>query len=86
MAMQLPQKFVVRCEIQAIQHFGQSMLEPIPPGEFIFAERPSPYAHLIEVVWQGRRYLVFEHDLETRMEPVRKPKDEDPPKWMLAQR
>jgi hypothetical protein len=77
--MQLPEEFVVRREIHAIQHFGQSLLEPIPPGEVIFAERPSPYAHMIEAVWQQRRYLVFERDLKERTEPVRKPTEEDPP-------
>jgi hypothetical protein len=38
--MQLPGEFVVRREIQAIQHFGQSMLERIPLGEVILADRP----------------------------------------------
>jgi len=82
--MQLPQEFVVRREIYAIRHFGQSLLEPIPPGEVILADRPSPYARMIEAVWQGKRYLVFERDLNERTEPVRKPLDEDPPERMWA--
>jgi hypothetical protein len=81
--MQFPQEFVVRREICAIRHFGQSLLELIPPGEVILADRPSPYARMIEAVWQGRRYLVFERDVRERTEPV-KPMDENPPERMWA--
>ena len=82
--MDLPEEFVVRCEIHAIQRFGQSLLEPIPPGEVILAERPSAYARMVEVVWQERRYLVFDRDLTERAEPLRKSVDEDPPERIWA--
>ena len=76
--MQLPEEFVLRSEIHAIQNFGQSLLERIPVGEVILADCHSIYARMIDVVWQERRYLVFERDLTERAEPVRKPTDEDP--------
>ena len=82
--MQLPEEFVVRREIHAIQHYGHSLLEPIPPGEVILAERASMYARMIEVVWQERRYLVFDRDLTERAEPVRRPVEDDPPERLSA--
>jgi hypothetical protein len=84
MEMQLPQEFVVRREIQAIQHFGQSLLEPVPAGEVILVEGPSPFAHMIEMLWQDRHYLIFERDLKERSEPLRKPTEKDPSEWMWA--
>jgi hypothetical protein len=80
--MQFPQEFVVRREIYAIRHFGQGLLELIPPGQVILADRPSSYARMIEAVWQGRRYLVFERDLKECTEPV--PIDEDPAQRIWA--
>ena len=82
--MQLPEEFVVRREIHAIQHYAHSLLEPIPPGEVILADCHSMYARMIEVVWQERRYLVFDRDLTERAEPVRKSVDEDPPERIWA--
>jgi len=79
MEFQFPQEFIIRREVHAIQHFGQSLLEPIPAGEVILAEGPSSYARMIEVVWQDKRYLVFDRDLTERAEPVKKPAEEDPP-------
>lgn len=84
MEIQLPQEFVVRREVHAIQHFGQSLLERIPPSEVIRADRPAMYPRMIEVVWQERRYLIFVRDLTERAEPVRKPIDEDPPERVVA--
>jgi len=72
MKFQFPQEFIVRRELYAIQHFGQSRLEPIPAGAFIIAERQSAYARMSEVVWQGQLYLVFDRDLAERAEPARK--------------
>jgi hypothetical protein len=82
--MQLPQEFVVRSEIHAIQHFGPSLLERIPRGEVILADRPSPYPRMIEAVWHEKRYLIFERDLKERAEPVGNPTEEDPPEQLLA--
>jgi hypothetical protein len=70
MYIQLPKKFVVRRNIQAIQYFGQSLIETIPAGEVILAERASHYARMIEVAWQARRFLVFERDLAGCAEPL----------------
>ena len=77
--MQLPEEFVVRREIGAIQHFGQSLLEPIPSGEVILVERVSLYARMIEVVWQERRYLVFDRDLTDVRNPSGSPQTKIPP-------
>jgi len=84
MEFELPQEFIVRREIHAIQHFGQSLLEPIPAEEVILADRPSHYARMIEVVWQQRRYLVFDRDLTERAEPLRKFSEDDPTQTMFA--
>jgi len=74
----LPREFIVRREVYAIQFFGRNLLERIPPDAVVLADRPSPYKCMIEVVWQGRRYVVFERDLRERTEPAKKPEDEDP--------
>lgn len=76
--MQLPQEFVVRREIYAIQLFGRNLLECIPTDAVIFVDRTSAHKRMLEVVWQERRYIVFERDLKERAEPA-KPQDEDPP-------
>ena len=77
--MQLPREFILRREICAIQLFGRNLLERIPPDAVILADCPSAYKRMIEVVWQERRYAVFERDLRERTEPVKKLQDEDPP-------
>ena len=84
MEFELPQEFVVRREIHAIQHFGQGLLEPIPAGEVILAERPSHYARMVEVNWHQSQYLVFDRDLTERAEPLRKSTEEDPLVSMFA--
>ena len=77
--MTFPREFVVRREIYAIQLFGRNLLERIPPDAVILADCPSAYTRMIEVVWQEKRYAVFERDLKERTEPVEKLQDEDPP-------
>jgi len=84
MEFELPQEFVVRREIHAIQYFGQGLLEPIPAGEVILAERPSHYARMVEVNWHQSQYLVFDRDLTERAEPLRKSTEEDPLPSMFA--
>ncbi|HUA19432.1 MAG TPA: hypothetical protein VMB25_11860 [Bryobacteraceae bacterium] len=78
MNIPLPQRFLIRREIHAIQHVGRSMLEPIPAGEVIVAERQSHYARMIEVVWRRRRFLVFERDLTERSESLGASVEDDP--------
>lgn len=84
MRSQLPEEFVIRREIYAIQYFGQSLLEAIPIGEVILAERSSNYARMVEVVWRHKRYLLFDRDLTERADPLRKFRDEDPLQSMFA--
>ncbi|HTW64353.1 MAG TPA: hypothetical protein VME17_07040 [Bryobacteraceae bacterium] len=67
--MQFGRELVLREQICAIQLFGRKALERIPAGSIIFAEHPSNYVRMIEVVWQQRRYLVFQRDLEERTKP-----------------
>ena len=67
--MQFDRKLVLRDQICAIQLFGRKVLELIPAGSSIFAEHPSSYVRMIEVVWQEKRYLVFQRDLEERTRP-----------------
>jgi len=38
---------------------------------------------MIEVIWQEKRYVVFERDLQERMEPLKKPEAEDDPPPVL---
>ena len=38
---------------------------------------------MIEVIWQEKRYVVFERDLQERMEPLKKPEAEDGPRPVL---
>jgi hypothetical protein len=75
MDFQLPQTFVVRSEVCAIQLFGRNLLECIPPSMVILADRPSTHARMIEVLWKEKRYIVFQRDLEELAEP-RKPEQE----------
>lgn len=68
--MSLPGEFVLSQEICVIQLFGQNLLERIPTRAVVFADRPSSYTRMIEVVWQGKRYAMFQRDLEDRTRPV----------------
>jgi hypothetical protein len=79
----LPQEFVLRRGVYATQLFGQNSLERIPPDTVILADRPSTHARMIEVVWNEKRYVVFQRDLEERAEP-RNPQQEDPPSDLVA--
>jgi len=78
MDIRLPQEFVVRREVYAIQLFSRSLLERIPPNAIILADHKSVHARMIEVVWNEKRYMVFQRDLEERAEPS-SPPQEDPP-------
>ena len=69
-----PQQLILRAEVWAIQLFGRNGLERIPSGTIIVAEKHSQYARMIEVVWDGERYVMFERDVEERTEPCEKPK------------
>jgi len=84
--MQFPQDFIIRRELHAIQHFGQSLLEPISAGAIIRAERQSAYSRMIEAIWNDKPYLIFERDLTERTEPVEKPVEDSPvePAWPSA--
>ena len=64
MYFQLPQEFVLRSEVCAIQLFGRNLLECIPPSTVILADRPSTHTRMIEVLWKQKRYIVFQRDLE----------------------
>ena len=46
MEIELPQEFIVRREIYAIQLFGRNLLEQIPPGAVILAECLSTYIRM----------------------------------------
>jgi hypothetical protein len=78
-AIQLPQEFVVLEEIFVFQLFGRNALERIPPGAVVLATHRSKHKRMIEVIWQEKRYVVFERDLQERMEPLKKPENEDDP-------
>ena len=69
----LPQRLVLRSEVYAIQLFGRNGLERIPPGSVISADGHSSYARMIEVTWNGNRYVMFERDVEERTEPCVNP-------------
>lgn len=71
LGMQFAREVVLRKEIWAIQLFGHILLERIPPGSVIVVDRPSTYTRMIEVVWQEKRYIVFQRDLEERTETVK---------------
>jgi len=83
MHIRLPQEFVTRRELGAIQLFGHNRIERIPPDAIILADRPSTHARMIEVVWNEKRYIVFQRDLEERAEPCN-PQEEDPPSDFVA--
>ena len=73
--LQLPQEFIVRVEVYG---FGPN-LERIPPDSVVLALSRSTYKRMIEIVWQEKRYIVFERDLHERMWPLKKPEPEDDP-------
>ena len=75
MDFQLPQEFVLRSEVCAIQLFGRNLLECIPTSTVILADCPSTHTRMIEVVWNEKRYIVFQRDLEELAEP-RQPQQE----------
>jgi len=55
--MQFPQEFIIRREVQAIQHLGQNRLESISEGEITLAESRSAYSRMIEAVRQESPHL-----------------------------
>lgn len=59
---------MLREEICAVQLFGHNLLECIPRGSVISVERASTYVRMVEVIWQDKRYIVFQRDLEERTE------------------
>lgn len=71
--MQLARKVVVRNDICVVQLFGRNHLERIPSGSVVLADCPSTYERMIEVVWQEKRYAMFQRDLEERTEPAIRP-------------
>jgi hypothetical protein len=83
MDIRLPQEFVFRREVYAIQLFGRNSLERIPPDAVILADRHSTHGRMIEVVWNDKRYVVFQRDLEEHAESCN-PKEEDPPTDLAA--
>jgi hypothetical protein len=83
MHIRLPQEFVLRREVGAVQLFGRNRIERIPPDAIILADRPSTHERMIEVTWNEKRYIVFQRDLEERTEP-RSPQEEDPPSDLVA--
>jgi hypothetical protein len=78
-SLQLPQEFVVLSEVYAFPLFGRSVLACIPPGAVILASCRSTHKRMIEVIWQEKRYVAFERDLQERMSPLKKPEFEDDP-------
>jgi len=84
MQIRLPREFVVHREFYATQLFGRNLLERIPLDAVILADCRSTHKRMIEVVWQERRYVVFERDLMERTEPVEKLHDKDDPPPRLA--
>jgi len=83
MDTRLPQEFILRREVCAIQLFGRNLLERIPPDVVVHADRHSTHARMIEVVWNEKRYVVFQRDLEERAHPC-DPQEEDPPSDCVA--
>jgi len=72
----LPRQLLVRTEVYAIQLFARNGLERIPPGAVIAADGHSPYARMIEITWGGKRYAMFQRDVEERTEPCETPEYE----------
>jgi len=76
MYTQLPQQLIIRTEVYAIQLFGRNGLERIPPGTVIVTDGHSLYARMIEVTWDGKRYAMFQRDVEERTEPCEQPEQD----------
>ena len=55
----------------AIQLFGRNSLERIPPNALSIADDPASHAHMMQVRWEERLYIVFERDLRERTERIR---------------
>jgi hypothetical protein len=74
--MHFPQEFVLQREILAVQLFGDGQghahMEQIPGEAHLVADCPSQYARMIEILWQDRRYIAFERDLEERAVAAKK--------------
>ena len=68
--MLFPQPFILDNEICAVQLFGRKLFEPIPKRSLLIADRPSDQPRIIEVSWNGQRYLVFQRDLEEHAYPA----------------
>ena len=84
MYFQLPQEFVLRSEVCAIQLFGRNLLECIPPSTVILADRPSTHTRMIEVLWKQKRYIVFQRDLEELAEPRKHGQEHVPSSGLVA--
>lgn len=82
-SLQLPQEFVVLIEVYAFPLYGRGVLACIPPGAVILASCRSTHKRMIDVIWQEKRYVVFERDLQERMSPLKKPETEDDPRPTL---
>ena len=80
-SLRLPQSFVVRREVYVFQLFGRSALQRIPPGAVILASHRSTHERMI--IWQEKRYVVFERDVQERMSPLKKPEFDDGPRPVL---
>jgi hypothetical protein len=79
MDIRLPQEFVLRSEICAIQLFGRNLLECLPTSTVVLAERPSTHTRMFEVLWKEKRYIVFQRDLEELAEPRQLEQERLPP-------
>ena len=75
--IRFPQEFILQRDISAVQVCGDPHIESIPCKARVVAERvsnnpegieesESSHSPMIEVVWDGERYLVFEEDLKER--------------------
>lgn len=84
MYFQLPQEFVLRSEVCAIQLFGRNLLECIPPSTVILADRPSTHTRMIEVLWKQKRYIVFQRDLKELAEPRKSKQEHLPSSGLVA--
>jgi hypothetical protein len=76
-----PQEFILQRDMSAVQVCGDPHIESIPCKARVVAERAannpggieeseSSHSPMIEVVWDGERYLVFEKDLKDGADAV----------------
>ena len=84
MDIRLPQDFVLRSEVCAIQLFGRNLLECIPISTVILADRPSTHTRMIEALWKEKRYIVFQRDLEELAEPSQPEQEPMPTSNLVA--